>query len=376
MRTFAKAAATMAPVEALPSRAAAEAALAAEIADAQAARESMLAGSLDDFAADRDARQAPAPMSSTEEFRSVPAVTPLAFGDSLEFDRLVLSLTEQAEAVEAPAPVTTREQATAAPASAHAPSTTRAFVPATFPIAERQTSATPVVDADARAGAAAFREDVRDQEAGETQTGGRVITAFSAGSRDGFGGLPSGPGGEGDERSCRAARLRSTAPTSTRLDGVVLHRWGVFTDVASAVATHCTVPALLALGVPMRCIEVDADLDSPVPLLDVVARFATPPVRRPEPGDLIVIAGPADQALAVATGLAGWVGLPPTAVVLAGQIDAIRGHGRRIRDEHQARALRARAEKAGQLGEPMIVRPWRCARKARRCIFGASACRV
>jgi hypothetical protein len=136
---------------------------------------------------------------------------------------------------------------------------------------------------------------------------------------------------------------------------VVLHRWGVFTDVASAVATHCTVPALLALGVPMRCVEDYADLGSPVPLLDVVARFATPPVRRPEPGDLIVVAGPADQALAVAKTLAGWVGLPPTAVVLAGEIDAIRGHGRRIRDETQARTVRARAEKAGQFGEPMIV---------------------
>jgi hypothetical protein len=57
----------------------------------------------------------------------------------------------------------------------------------------------------------------------------------------------------------------------------------------------------------------------------------------------------------VAKTLAGWVGLPPTAVVLAGEIDAIRGHGRRIRDETQARTLRARAEKAGRFGEPMIV---------------------
>ncbi len=363
-----KAAATRAPVEAVPSRAAADAAFAAEIADAQAARESMLAGTLGDYPADKDAPYATAPMSFTQEIESGRAASPLAFGDSLEFDRLVLSLTEQAEAVEAPAPVAAREQVTGtAPASAHAPSTTRAFVPATFPIAQRQAAATPVVDAERRAGAAAFHEDARDQDSGETLAGGRVMTALSGGSGTGFRGLQGEPGGDGDEEavlsptslprdpSSQRDHSSSRSPSSTRLDGVVLHRWGVFTDVASAVATHCTVPALLALGVPMRCVEDYADLGSPVPLLDVVARFATPPVRRPEPGDLIVVAGPADQALAVAKGLAGWVGLPPTAVVLAGEIEAIRGHGRRIRDETQARTVRARAEKAGQFGEPLIV---------------------
>jgi len=335
-----KAATTRAPVEAVPSRDAADAALAAEIADAQAARESMLAGTLADYAADTD----------------VAAVRPLALGDSLEFDRLVLSLTEQAEDVEAPAPATAREQGTGvAPASAHAPSTTRAFVPATFPIAERQASARPSADAEKRVGAASFREDARDQDSSEASAGGRVMTALSGGSGDGFTGLPDEPIDGSAEDASRRPYSSADTPSSPRLDGVVLHRWGVFTDVASAVATHCTVPALLALGVPMRCVEDYADLGTPVPLLDVVARFGTPPVRRPEPGDLIVVAGPADQALAVAKGLASWVGLPPTAVVLAGEIDAIRGHGRRIRDEHQARAVRARAEKAGRLGEPMIV---------------------
>lgn len=337
-----KAAATAAPVEAVPSRVAAEAALAAEIADAQAARESMLAGSLGDYAADRDARQTTPPMSFTEEPESVLAFSSLAWGDSPEFDRLALSLTEQADAVEAPAPATSRVPAAGtAPASAHGPSTTRAFVPATFPIAERQAAATPVVDADRR-GVVAFREDARDQETCETVTGGCVMTALSDGSGDGFPGLPSELGGDGGEEAPPRPTSSPRGPSSSlRFDGVVLHRWGVFTDVASAVATHCTVPALLALGVPMRCVEDYADLDSPVPLLDVVSRFATPPVRRPEAGDLIVVAGPADQALAVATGLAGWVGLPPTAVVLAGEVDAIRGHGRRIRDENQARTVRA-----------------------------------
>ena len=351
-----KAAATRAPVEAVPSRDAADAALAAEIADAQAARESMLAGSLADYAADNDANRPTAPVGYTRDLDSAPAVRPLALGDSLEFDRLVLSLTEQAESVETPAPAPAREQGSGvAPASAHAPSTTRAFVPATFPIAERQAPAIPDADADARVGAASLREDARDRDSSEALTGGRVMTALSGGSGTGSLAFLDEPIDGLVDDTARRRGSASDTPSSTRLDGVVLHRWGVFTDVASAVATHCTVPALLALGVPMRCVEDYADLGTPVPLLDVVARFATPPVRRPEAGDLIVVAGPADQALAVAKGLAGWVGLPPTAVVLAGEIDAIRGHGRRIRDEHQARSIRARAEKAGQLGEPMIV---------------------
>lgn len=357
-----RAAATRAPVEVVPSRDAANAALAAEIADAQAARESMLAGTLGEYAADKDAPYAATPMPLNLDAVAGHPASPLALGDSLEFDRLVLSLTEQAEAVEAPAPAAAREKAAdTSPASAHAPSMTRAFVPATFPIAERQSPAAPGIDADRRVGAAALREDAREQESGAASTGGSVLTALSGGQGSGLHGVVNEPHGDGGEdtslppTSSPRDPSSQNGPSSTRLDGVVLHRWGVFTDVASAVATHCTVPALLALGVPMRCVEDYADLGSSVPLLDVVARFATPPVRRPEPGDLMVIAGPADQALSVAKGLAGWVGLPPTAVVLAGEIDAIRGHGRRIRDEHQARALRARAEKAGQLGEPMIV---------------------
>jgi len=360
-----KAAATRAPVEAAPATTAADAALAAEIADAQAARESMLAGTLGDYAADNDAPYAATSMSFTQAIESGRAPSPLALGDSLEFDRLVLSLTEQADTVEAPAPAAARDQSTAtAPASAHAPSTTRAFVPATFPIAQRQAEATPVADAKTRVGAAAFHDDDSDQDSGETLTGARVLTALSGGSGTGVRGLQGELGGDGDsdeEAALSPTSLQRDSSSqrnpyaSSRLDGVVLHRWGVFTDVASAVATHCTVPALLALGVPMRCVEDYADLGSPVPLLDVVARFATPPVRRPEPGDLIVVAGPADQALAVAKTLAGWVGLPTTAVVLAGEIDAIRGHGRRIRDETQARTVRARAEKAAQFGEPTIV---------------------
>lgn len=350
---IAEAAATKAPTEVVRSTGADDAAFAAEIADARAAREAMLAGSLSDYgdhAVESRPGHTPASRLFADELTTVPTTAPQAAGDRLEFDRLVLSLTEEAEASEAPAQPAAREQATeTAPPSAHAPSATRAFVPATFPTAVRHASGTPIVDTETRVGAAAFREDAGAQESRERAAEGRVMTAAPGGPGGGARGLPIEPMGDGHDE---APRRSVPAP---RPDGVVLHRWGVFTDVASAVATHCTVPALLSLGVPMRCVEDYADLGTPVPLLDVVARFATPPVRRPEPGDLIVVAGPAEHALAVAKQLAAWVGLAPTSVVLAGEIDAIRGHGRRIRDESQARGLRGRAEKAGQLGEPTIV---------------------
>jgi len=135
----------------------------------------------------------------------------------------------------------------------------------------------------------------------------------------------------------------------------VLHKWGVFTDVATAVTTKCTVPALLALGVPRRFTRAFEDLNAPVPLLDVVAGFGVPPMRRPEPGDLLVIVGPAAEALAVSRQVAAWMGMPAESVVLAGEIDAIRGHGRRIRTAQEAKAARRRADKVAALGEPLIV---------------------
>lgn len=305
------AAATRAPVEkAAPAAAGvADAALAAEIADAQAAREAMLAGVMGDYAAAPTvARDLPPVVADAAPAvsKAVQAPTPLPVEteDVAEFDRLVLQLTAHAATVPAPAPE--RE---------------RAFVPATFPAAER----TPGVGRGGGAG-----------------RGAGVIVGDDAAVSDAA--VPD----------AEAPSHRAPAPVEA-VGGVVLHRWGVFTDVASAVSAHCTVPALLAVGVPLRCVEGFADLSAPVPLLEVVARFGTPPVHRPEPGDLIVVAGPADHAVAVATQLAAWVGLPATAVVLAGEIDAIRGHGRRIRDVEHARAARARAAKAAHLGEPLIV---------------------
>lgn len=284
-----------------------DAALAQEIADAQAAREAMLAETL---------------ATPTE------AVTrPVESTDMAEFDRLVMSLAEEAA----------REIASVD------------FVPAVFPAAHAVQEATETVSGY-RDNATTSREAPRPQgrlgHPSSYGTFGRGIGDASAGE-DEAARQADGPTGEGTPEPLDLG--------ATQADGVVLHRWGVFTDVATAVSTSCTVPALLALGVPRRYVERFESLDTPVPLLEVVAQFGVPPVRRPEPGDLVVIAGPAEQAVVVATQVAAWMGMPATSVVLAGQIDAIRGHGRRIRTEAEAAAARRRADKAAAVGEPLIV---------------------
>ena len=279
-------------------------ALAAEIADARAARDAMLASvsgaeSVDTAAT---ASSAAAPIAKPEST------------DMAEFDRLVLQLTETAN-VQTGSVQTESVQAE----HAQAESVGRSFVKASFPAAP---PATPRVSSPS---AGDGPDEPAEASAAET-----AAPAVPAAPKPAV----HAPSGDGD---------------------VVLNRWGVFTDVAGAVATRCTVPALLALGVPRRFTRAFEDLDASVPLLDVVAGFGVPPVRRPEAGDLVVIAGPAEEAVSVATQVAAWLGMPAKAVALAGEIEAIRGHGRRIRNEAEAASARRRADKAAQLGEPLIV---------------------
>lgn len=286
-------------------------ALAAEIADARAAREAMLASvsgaeSLD--VATKESITAPAATAAETAALEAPAAKPEST-DMAEFDRLVLQLTESAT-------VATESVQTE---SVQTESRGRSFVKASFPAAP---STTP------RIGAPSAGEG--PDEPVEASAPEPVTPVAPPAPRPAV----HAPSGDGD---------------------VVLNRWGVFTDVAGAVATRCTVPALLALGVPRRFTRAFEDLDANVPLLDVVAGFGVPPVRRPEAGDLVVIAGPADEAVSVATQVAAWLGMPAKAVALAGDIEAIRGHGRRIRTESEASAARRRADKAAQLGEPLIV---------------------
>ncbi len=276
-------------------------ALAAEIADARAAREAMLAGVTGQDVADKEAPAGEVlATEAPEALATQPETTDMA-----EFDRLVLQLTGSMTAgAEAPA---------------------RSFVKASFPAAPPSTPRTgsPSAGEGPDAPLEASAGDETPASAGE----GAIVAPAAQPA-------VHAPSGDGD---------------------VVLNRWGVFTDMAGAVATRCTVPALLALGVPRRFTRAFEDLDVAVPLLDVVAGFGVPPVRRPEAGDLVVIAGPAEQAVAVATQVAAWLGMPATAVALAGDIAAIRGHGRRIRTESEATGARRRADKAAQVGEPLIV---------------------
>ncbi len=288
-------------------------ALAAEIADARAAREAMLAsvsGAEPFDAAAKEPITAAAAKATTPE---APAAKPEST-DMAEFDRLVLQLTEsanvQTENIRAESIQTE---------SIQTESVGRSFVKASFPAAP---PATPRI---ASPSAGDGPDEAIDASAAQPVSPVKPTAPAP---------VVHVPSGDGD---------------------VVLNRWGVFTDVAGAVATRCTVPALLALGVPRRFTRAFDDLDANVPLLDVIAGFGVPPVRRPEAGDLVVIAGPADEAVSVATQVAAWLGMPATAVALAGDIEAIRGHGRRIRTEPEARAARRRADKAAQLGEPLIV---------------------
>ncbi len=293
-------------------------ALAAEIADARAAREAMLAsvsGAEPFDAAAKEPITAAAAKATTPE---APAAKPEST-DMAEFDRLVLQLTESANVQTENIRAESIQTESIQTESIQTESVGRSFVKASFPAAP---PATPRI---ASPSAGDGPDEAIDASAAQPVSPVKPTAPAP---------VVHVPSGDGD---------------------VVLNRWGVFTDVAGAVATRCTVPALLALGVPRRFTRAFDDLDANVPLLDVIAGFGVPPVRRPEAGDLVVIAGPADEAVSVATQVAAWLGMPATAVALAGDIEAIRGHGRRIRTEPEARAARRRADKAAQLGEPLIV---------------------
>ena len=274
-------------------------ALEEEIADAMAAREAMLSGAL--------GSQVEAPIPTAAPSQPAPTSAPIAnqsefpASDAESFDDLVMRLAEQAG--------TERNE--------------RNFQPVVFPSVDR-TPPTP-------------------RDGGTTEPGDQVMSQGTV--VDTITEVVPSPSTPAEPRDVGA----------TQADGVVLHKWGVFTDVATAVSTSCTVPALLALGVPRRYLSRFDTLDAPIPLLEVVASFGVPAVRRPEPGDVVVIAGPADQAVAVASQVAAWMSVPSTAVVLAGNIDPIRGHGRRLRTVEEASTARRKADKVAAYGEPLIV---------------------
>lgn len=91
-----------------------------------------------------------------------------------------------------------------------------------------------------------------------------------------------------------------------------------------------TAAGLLELGVPVRLLEGFDNLTDPVPLSMLVRRFERPPAVRLEPGATVVVVGAGEQALRVASQMAGRAGLDGRDVLLAGEIDSVAGHGRRL----------------------------------------------
>lgn len=91
-----------------------------------------------------------------------------------------------------------------------------------------------------------------------------------------------------------------------------------------------TAAGLLELGVPVRLLEGFANLTDPVPLSMLVRRFERPPAVRLEPGATVVVVGSGEHALRVASQMAGRAGLDGRDVLLAGEIESVAGHGRRL----------------------------------------------
>jgi hypothetical protein len=117
-------------------------------------------------------------------------------------------------------------------------------------------------------------------------------------------------------------------------------------DVASTEANGASLAALLGLGVPTRLLAGFDEPDVEVPLSMVVRAFE----RAPDPGlvggRIVVVAGAAEVAVEVATQLAHRARLAPQDVVLAGDVPAIAGHGRRVQTPQAAARIRQRLSDA------------------------------
>ena len=269
---------------------------------------------------------------------AAPAAPPLASGDMAEFDRLVLSLTEQAEAVDAPASRPHRQANDTSPACAHAPSRRgrssprRSRSPSArrrLPRRGRQARRSRGVPRGRRRSGIARGPHRRARHDRAVDGSGTASTVFRR------------VGGEArSRRSVPRSRERSG---SARLDGVVLSSLGSLHRRRLRGRHPMHRSRALALGVPDALCRGLRGSRSPVPLLDVVARFGRRRCAGPKRATSSSSRDPRIRRSRSPSGLAGWVGLPPTAVVLAGEIDAIRGHGRRIRDEDQAQARCAHA---------------------------------
>lgn len=112
-----------------------------------------------------------------------------------------------------------------------------------------------------------------------------------------------------------------------------------------------SVAALLELGVPLRLLAGFDDPHAPVPLSVLVRTFDRPRGVRLAPGGVVVVAGPAELAVRTAVAMAHRAGLAAHEVVLAGDVDPLPGHGRRVQTTSAAARVRERVPDDA----PMIV---------------------
>ncbi|HUX69309.1 MAG TPA: hypothetical protein VMV41_02240, partial [Cellulomonadaceae bacterium] len=98
---------------------------------------------------------------------------------------------------------------------------------------------------------------------------------------------------------------------------------------------------LLALGVPARLLGGAAS--GPVPLSDLLRDVPNPPLLARVPGSLIAVVGDTATVMSTARQMATRLGLQETDVVLAGDLEAIPGFGRRVQTAAAARRFRDRA---------------------------------
>lgn len=98
---------------------------------------------------------------------------------------------------------------------------------------------------------------------------------------------------------------------------------------------------LTALGVPARLL---ADVGpGPVPLSDLLRDVPNPPLLARIPGSLVAVVGDVATVMATARQMATRLGLEETDVVLAGDLEAVPGFGRRVQTAAAARRFRDRA---------------------------------
>src|SRR5690606_11784542 len=165
----------------------------------------------------------------------------------------------------------------------------------------------------------------------------------------------AGPGADAD--AAGPART-GPAPTTTSADGVRPFE-PIVLSAASATTAVRPGPrrsarhALVDLGVPERLLEGDEAVPGQAATLsELVARFDPAPGLASAPGSVIAVVGEGGAALATARQMAGRLRQSPQDDALAGVVDPVAGHGRRMTTPGALERFRERARAANR---PYVV---------------------